>query len=364
MKKLILLLFLLPTIAFGQTTYVPDDAFEAYLIWYGYDDVLDDSVNTDNISGVFSLDLGFSSNAGTIYDLTGIEGFTSLQSLICDNNQLTSLDVSQNSALETLVCINNQLTSLDISGGALQLLSCGDNQLTSLDISQNPDLTWLSCSNNPITSLEVSQNTALQTLYCTNLQLTSIDVSQNTDLRQLRCYENQLTSLDVSNNIALYILQCAHNPLTSLDLSQNPALEHLYCVENQLTSLDLSNHSAFYDLNCESNQLTCLHVANGNNTNFFQFKTTNNPNLSCIEVDDPAWATANWTDIDSQASFSENCNYPSSCFVVGIDKQPNKEKHLLYITDLLGRPSLPVPNQILLYKYSDGSVEKRMQLER
>ena len=40
------------------------------------------------------------------------------------------------------------------------------------------------------------------------------------------------------------------------------------------------------------------------------------------------------------------------------------DKHLLNIYDLLGRPSLPVPNQILLYKYSDGSVEKRLQLDK
>ena len=42
----------------------------------------------------------------------------------------------------------------------------------------------------------------------------------------------------------------------------------------------------------------------------------------------------------------------------------SKDRKLEKVVDLLGRPSLPVPNQILLYKYSDGSVEKRIQLER
>jgi hypothetical protein len=37
MKKLILLLFLLPTIAFGQTTAIPDANFEQALIDMGYD---------------------------------------------------------------------------------------------------------------------------------------------------------------------------------------------------------------------------------------------------------------------------------------------------------------------------------------
>ena len=41
----------------------------------------------------------------------------------------------------------------------------------------------------------------------------------------------------------------------------------------------------------------------------------------------------------------------------------SKDRKLEKVVDLLGRPSLPVPNQILLYKYSDGSVEKRIQLD-
>ena len=39
-------------------TFVPDDNFEQALIDLGYDDVLDNYVVTDNISGVTSLDVG------------------------------------------------------------------------------------------------------------------------------------------------------------------------------------------------------------------------------------------------------------------------------------------------------------------
>ena len=48
----------------------------------------------------------------------------------------------------------------------------------------------------------------------------------------------------------------------------------------------------------------------------------------------------------------------------GINQSSKEKKILEHITDLLGRPALPVPNQILLYKYSDGSVEKRLQVDR
>ena len=115
--------------------------------------------------------------------------------------------------------------------------------------------------------------TALTNLLCHANQLTDIDVSQNTALTHLDCNSNQLTNLDVSGATALTYLHCASNQLTSLNVSNNTALIHLYCYDNQLTSLDLRN---------------------GNNFNN-GFNTINNTNLYCIDVDDAAWSTANWT---------------------------------------------------------------------
>ena len=81
-------------------TVVPDNNFEQALIDLDYDDVLDDHVLTENISGVTSLDV---SDKG-ISDLTGIEDFIALTELLCGNNQLTSLDVSANTALTKMNC--------------------------------------------------------------------------------------------------------------------------------------------------------------------------------------------------------------------------------------------------------------------
>ena len=85
---------------------------------------------------------------------------------------------------------------------SLNVLICPLNQLTSLDVSKNTALIWLNCKSNQLTSLDVSQNTALERLYCYSNQLTSLDVSNNTALTWLECYSNQLTSLDVSKKLA------------------------------------------------------------------------------------------------------------------------------------------------------------------
>ena len=86
--------------------------------------------------------------------LDEIKYFIALTGLYCSGNQLTSLDLSKNTALTDLECYGNQLTSLDLSKNtALTYLECFDNQLTSLDLSKNTALTDLTCSDNPLQKL-------------------------------------------------------------------------------------------------------------------------------------------------------------------------------------------------------------------
>lgn len=73
-------------------------------------------------------------------------------------------------------------------------------------------MTGLSCDRNQLTSLDVSRNTALTRLSCYGNQLTFLDMSKNTALTALDCSENQLTSLDVSKNTALKRLFYQGNP--------------------------------------------------------------------------------------------------------------------------------------------------------
>ena len=200
MKRLIVSLIFFVTIPFtyAQQTYVPDDNFEQALIDLFYDDVLNDSVLTANISGVTLLNV----SEKEISDLTGIEGFTALSVLWCEYNQLTTLDVSGATVLTSLFCHANQLTSLDVSANtALTNLLCENNQLTSLDVSSNTALIGMDCGQNQLTSLDVSSNTSLTTLYCDNNSLTSLDVSANTALSVLWCANNQLTYLNMRNGV-------------------------------------------------------------------------------------------------------------------------------------------------------------------
>ena len=138
----------------------PDAVFRGYLYdKYGSDGVLSNA----EIDNVTQLSL---SNKG-IKTLEGIEFFPLLEKLYCFDNQLTSLDVTENIALIELRCFRAKLTSLDVSKNkALKELYCSDNQLTSLDVSKNTKLTSLECQSNRLTYIDVSKNTKLTSLSC------------------------------------------------------------------------------------------------------------------------------------------------------------------------------------------------------
>lgn len=184
-----------------------------------------------------------------IADLAGIEFFADLKWLSCQKNNLTSLDVSQNTALTYLNCSENSIGVLDISANtALQILFCMKSELDALDVSANPNLKTLYCSINHLSALDVSANPNLEILSCGLNDLTTLDVSQNTALTRLMCEVNQFNALDVSQNPALEVLWCQGNDLDNLDVSHNPALKELWCYENNLTSLDLSANPAVNSL--------------------------------------------------------------------------------------------------------------------
>jgi len=276
----------------SQTTTILDSNFEQYLITEGYDaGVPDGSVPTANIIGVTILDM----NNLNIGDLTGIEDFPALTYLDCGNNQLSAINVLNNINLITLICAANQITSID-----------------------------------------VTQNIALFNLDCSFNQLTSLNVTNNNNLETLACDVNQITNLDLSQNTELKILSCTSNNLSNLELSSNDSLWTVNCFDNQISSLDLSENSVLSDVWCSNNQLECLNVKNGNNINMTGVQADNNPNLSCIEVDDTSTSSF-WVSVgpplfnfDNSVGFSTDCGNACSALVSGIPAPGNHNTLKVY----------------------------------
>ena len=177
-----------PVLCFGQNVNIPDANFKAYLVGN-----LDINTNGDGeiqLSEASVFDSLMNLSKLNISDLTGIEAFTALTSLDCSQNQLSTLDLINNTSLTNMYCRGNQLTTLDVSKNtALRVLDCSQNQLSTLDLTKNIALRELYCEKNKLTNLDVSKNTALTELSCEFNKLTSLDVSKNTALTYLYCGE-------------------------------------------------------------------------------------------------------------------------------------------------------------------------------
>ena len=418
-KKAALLLMCLPLFGLAQQTFIPDTIFESYLEANGMGNgILNDHyVTTSNISSVLTVDV----TSMGIEDLTGIEDFTALRTLYCDNNNLTQLNVTNNINLQVLSCGcscsggGNLLTSLDVSNNInLRYLRCDINFLSTLDLRNNPLLYYLRSGWNQLTSIDLSNNPLLRQLNLYQNNLTSIDLIVNTELDFLYIGSNQLSSLDLSNNSKIVILQtgyqnigsldvsnmsqleflsCAQNGLPSLDVTNNPLLtglhfpnNHIASIDlsnnslitwitagnNQLTTLDVSNVSSLTHITCNNNNLIELNIANGNNVNFVTsypanpsaspaLDVRNNPNLACINVDDPTYSILNWTEIDRffidpQHDYDDNCFFSTNIN----EGEINNNKKVVRIIDILGKETTQSSNTPLFYIYDDGTVEKKI----
>lgn len=292
-------------------------------------------------SGIVTLDVSKNTALtdlncyGNILTSLDVSKNIALTNLDCSYNRLTALDVSNNINLKSLYCSSSNkegvfslqqglLTSLDVSkNSALEFLDCSMNEkLVGLDVSKNSNLTSINVSNNKLTSIDFSANKLLKSISCENNQITNLDLSKYPALESLRCSYNQLTILDISQKPALKVLMCSYNHLTNLDVSKNPALETFYCDNNKLTILDLSANPNLKQIICGSNNLTKLNLKNGGNkkvstTIFSTF--ANNPNLSCITVDDADYANKTWATFkDSNANYNTECGFslPSKNFTV------------------------------------------------
>ncbi|PWH81500.1 hypothetical protein DIS18_14560 [Algibacter marinivivus] len=289
----------------AQTTAIPDVAFENYLethdangniVDLGDDTSLGDGVEangfvlTDRINAALVLSID---NLG-INNLSGIEFFSSLETLICNGNNLTSLDVSNSANLKSLLCGSNQLLSINVAANTnLEDFDCSDNQISILNITSNRQLTSLDCSNNRIAAIDVSQNTDLTSLSISNNRINTLNVGVNTKLESLFSTSNQITTLDLSSNTNLKILDVSNNFISNLDLS---SINATVCPDPQTDPITACQGPS--SINVSNNQLVSLIVANGFNDLVSIFTSERNPDLFCIQIDAGFSPNANWAKDD------------------------------------------------------------------
>jgi hypothetical protein len=221
-----------------------------------------------------------------ISSLEGISSFSNLLQLNCINNNLTTLDLSQNVLLEEL--------------------DAAQNPLLNLNFSANVNLNYLKLSSNVLTDLVLGEG--LETLYLNPVHaLTELDLTVCPNLRFFTLRSNSVTFLDFSNCPLIWVINARDGALTEIVLSENSLLTGIWVDGNQLTSIDVSdcialegvkfdfNNFEYLDLSNNPNltyvtmgwndDLIIANMNNGNNEAVDYFAAFVCPNMFCIQVD-------------------------------------------------------------------------------
>lgn len=218
-----------------------------------------------------------------------------------------------NTAINTNGDTEIQCSEATVYTGVITLFGAGVSDLTGLEAFTS--LTELQVVEDNINAIDLTNLVALQTLVLDEINISTLDISQNTSLFDLRLIDlPNLLSLDLSQNTMINQMQLSQLPITTLDVAQNTQLNIVNFDQLQVTSLDFSNNPLSNIVGVSNNALLeNLDMRNGNNTALASSPNfTLNPNLNCIDVDDVAYANANWTNIDPGTTFSLDCSVPSN----------------------------------------------------
>ena len=186
MNRLTLILILLyscPWSIQGQFTAIPDPIFEQFLISESLDDVLDGQVLTASISDEIFLQINETDPIFPIEDLTGIQDFTSLESLIIAVTSTTAIDFGNLTDLTSLdLIMNTSLEQIDISGCPnLEELRVSNNNLNTLDVSQNLNLFLIAVNNDGLNTLDATQNVHITSFGIIDPTITQVDLRNGTN---------------------------------------------------------------------------------------------------------------------------------------------------------------------------------------
>lgn len=289
--KITLLFIIITTFCNAQIITIPDANFKNALITSlcvdaDLDGVYESDADLNNDGEIqvseASIIQRLKVSGKSISDLTGIQSFTTLKKILCDNNLLTTVDFSSNLSMQQIDCYANSFVSLTINGlpSLTSLNVCPNNLLQNLTITNNPALT-------SITIIDaVSVLTSLATLNCSNNSLNTLNLTNPSQTL------NNLTNLD-----------CSHNSISSLTL--NPSLQTLNASYNSFQNYTLQFHSSINTVDISHNLLTDLTVYSCNLLSTLVY--TDNPLLSTLMISNTNLVNLSIANFPNLTTIS--CNY-------------------------------------------------------
>lgn len=253
----------------------------------------DGKITFEEAAAVKELQLGFDlkpeSTVDCVTDITGLEYFTSLETLSLKFNSVSNIKPIEGiSTLKVLILGENPISSINLDKlGELTDLRLYGTNISDIDLTKTPkleslylqrtnvskvDLTPLQsldqallnkCSS--LTEIKASNLPSITRIDAVECNLKSIEISDCPSLRELHLNSNKLTSIKMTNLAMLMRLNVYDNQLTSIDVSNLPLLMWLFVYDNQLTSIDLSANVPLREFRASNNPLTEVNLSTNKN---------------------------------------------------------------------------------------------------
>lgn len=253
----------------------------------------DGKITFEEAAAVKELQLGFDlkpeSTVDCVTDITGLEHFTSLETLSLKFNSVSDIKPIEGiSTLKVLILGENPISSINLDKlGELTDLRLYGTNISDIDLTKTPkleslylqrtnvskvDLTPLQsldqallnkCSS--LTELKASNLPSITRIDAVECNLKSFEISDCPSLRELHLNSNKLTSIKMTNLAMLMRLNVYDNQLTSIDVSNLPFLMWLFVYDNQLTSIDLSANVPLREFRASNNPLTEVNLSTNEN---------------------------------------------------------------------------------------------------
>ena len=253
----------------------------------------DGKITFEEAAAVKELQLGFDlkpeSTVDCVTDITGLEYFTSLETLSLKFNSVSDIKPIEGiSTLKVLILGENPISSINLDKlGELTDLRLYGTNISDIDLTKTPkleslylqrtnvskvDLTPLQsldqallnkCSS--LTEIKASNLPSITRIDAVECNLKSFEISDCPSLRELHLNSNKLTSIKMTNLAMLMRLNVYDNQLTSIDVSNLPFLMWLFVYDNQLTSIDLSANVPLREFRASNNPLTEVNLSTNEN---------------------------------------------------------------------------------------------------
>ena len=148
-------------------------------------------------------------------------------------------------------------------------LSMTDNNITSVDLSENKLLDKILLSGNKINFINISNNSALKTVSLSRNKLNNIDVSNNINLLILDLRNNNLKTLNIDNNIKIKNLMVSFNDISELKVDKLPLLEKLLIDNTKIVNINLNENTKLKELDISKTPMTYLDISKNLNLSVF-----------------------------------------------------------------------------------------------